>query len=411
MKRYVARQPILDLKERVFGYELLFRSGLDNYFRGENGDQATSRVMVDSALVFSLETLTGGRRAFLNFTQDLIISQSATFLPLEQAVIEVLENVKPTDEVIDACKSMKQKGYLIALDDFVPRNEMEPLIQLADIIKIDFQLTDPNIRKAIVEKYAPLGIKLLAEKVETREQFLEAKNLGYSYFQGFFFCKPEVFSSKDIPIFKLNYIGIMNEINREEPNFNEIEKLIKQEASFTYKLLRYLNSAAFMFEKEITSIRHALALLGVQEIRKLTSLMALAAMGQDKPGELVANSVVRGKFCESIAPKIGFRDRASELFFVGLLSSMDAILERPMEQIVEEVKLTRDVKEALLRRDSCFGNVCGLMEAYERGDWEKTQEISSLLRLDEAAAASSYLEALRWGNQIYNIGPPPKINP
>jgi EAL and modified HD-GYP domain-containing signal transduction protein len=405
VKKFVARQPILNRDQNIYGYELLFRSGLENYFRSTHPDQASSSVIADSFLLFGVKSLTQGRKAFINFTHKLITSLSVTLLPQEQVVMEVLEDIQPDDQVIGACRALKQHGYMIALDDFVFSEKLKPLIDLADIIKVDFLATPPLVRKHLVRSYAHRGIKMLAEKVETHEQFHEAMELGYKYFQGFFFSKPEIVSCSDVPAYKHHYLLLLQEINRPEPDFIKLEEVIKRESSLCYKLLRYLNSAAFAFSREITSIRHALSLIGVEEVRKWASLLVLAGMGEDKPSALVLGSIVRAKFCEDLAPATGLANRAMDLFLMGLLSMMDAIVERPMAEILSELVISRDIKTALLQgRDrNRFRDIYELVLAYERGDWEEISRLAAAMRANEDRIAEAYLAAVKWSQEVLEM--------
>ncbi len=400
VRKFVARQPILDRSKGIFAYELLFRSGLDNYFHSDQPNQATTSVMVDSFLLLGIQSLTNGGKAFINITQDLLLKDCVTLLPREQAVIEILENVEPNNQVISACRTLKQSGYLIALDDFVHDEKMEPLTGLADFIKVDFKTTPDWIRRHLAQRYSVRGIKMLAEKIETPGQFQEALGMGYSYFQGYFFSKPEIVFSRDIPAYKLNHLLLLREINRDEPDLTRIEDVLKQEASLTYKLLRYLNSASFAFVGEIKSIRHALSLLGLREIRKWASLVSLACMAEDKPNELIVTSVLRAKFCENLAVHVGLGTRSTELFLMGLLSMMDAILERPLAEILVDLPLSADVKTALLNGVNLFRYVYELVLAYERGSWMRASQFASSLRVAESSLTEAYLDAARWGHRI-----------
>jgi len=404
VKKFVARQPILDRDKTLFAYELLFRSGVENYFHSDAPDRASSSVMVDSFLVLGMQSMTGGRKAFINVTKNVIVNQYATLLPKELAVVEVLETVEPDEQVVAACEILKKKGYLIALDDFVYRTKLEPLIRLADFIKVDFQATSEWIRRHLVQQYSPRGIRMLAEKVETPEQFREATDMGYTYFQGYFFCKPEILIGRDIPAFKQNYLWILQEINKEEPDIAQLEQVLKQETSLCYKFLRYLNSAAFDFVGEVRSLRHALTLLGINEVRKWVSLVALACMGEDKPKELVVSAVMRAKFCENLALKSSLKSRATEFFLMGLFSMLDAILERPLGEILDEVRISKDVKSALLNGVNLFRYVYELVLAYEKAKWDRATQFVISLRTSESMVSQAYLDAISWGHRIFQTG-------
>jgi len=251
LQKFIARQPIFDSKENIYGYELLYRSGLENYFSCENAEHATSSVIVDSFLLFGIETLTAGHYAFLNFTDVCIKNKFATLLPKQQVVIEILESVDPTPEMIVACKDLKSQGYRLALDDFVYHPDLEPLIDIADLIKADIQEIPLGEWKGLLQKLSGKNIPFLAEKVETREQFREAQEYGFQYFQGFFFGHPETFKKREIQGCKMNYLQLMQEVNQTQPNFDRIEDIVKREPTICYKLFRYLSSPIFGFKREI----------------------------------------------------------------------------------------------------------------------------------------------------------------
>src|SRR5579863_6863165 len=279
MSEFVARQPIFTNQEQVYGYELLFRSSLVNAFDIADGEGA-SRTVADHLMTLG-KTLTDGRPAFINCPDDFLVKDYAMLLPPNETVIEVLETVKAVPEVVAACRRLKQAGYQIALDDFLPNPDSLAFVELADIIKVDFLATSPAVREEMVREFAPKGVQLLAEKVETREDFRHACGLGYKYFQGDFFCRPQVIASKRIPASKLNYLRIMNLVSRPELDLVALEEVISSEVSLCFKLLRYMNSALFGFWSEIRSVRHALALLGQNEVRKLVSLAAAISLADD----------------------------------------------------------------------------------------------------------------------------------
>lgn len=400
LQKFIARQPIFDSKEKVYGYELLFRSGLLNFFSCENPEQATSSVIVDSFLLFGIETLTAGSYAFLNFTDDLILKKFATLLPNQQIIIEILETVDPSPAMISACKDLKSQGYRLALDDFEYHPDLEPLIKLADLIKVDIRKTPLEEWKELKKRFDGYNIPFLAEKVETREEFRAAQELGFKYFQGYFFGKPETFTTREIHGFKLNYLQLMKEINEEQPNFNRIEDIVKREPMICYKLFRYLNSPIFAFSREIQSIQHALVLLGVNEVRKWISIVSLAAIGADKPSALMTSLIVRAKYCEMLAPLMGKKDIELDLFMMGLLSMIDSVLDSPLTKILEQVSTSDAVKSALLQGDGPLKPVFDLLLATEKGNWSQISHNASLLAIPEETLAMAYLGAIEWGNEI-----------
>ena len=403
MKKFVARQPIFDPHQKVYAYELLFRSGMDNFFEASDPDQASTSVIVDSLLLMGMEKLTGGDRAFINCTRNVLIKGYAALLPKDKVVVEILESVEPDDEVVGACLRLKRAGFMLALDDFIYEERLEPFLPLIDFVKIDFRETTEMDRRALVEKLSPRGIKMVAEKVETMSELHQASEMGYTYFQGYFFSKPEIIVAKDIPGYKLNYLRVLQAVNQPEINLVELENIIKLEASLTYKLLRYLNSAFFGFRTEIRSIHHALALLGEEELKKWASLIAMAAMGADKPPELVVSVIVRAVFCESLAPRIGMMNRSNDLFLLGMMSLIDAVLDRPLPEILEKMPISHEVKEALLGVENRFRDVYETVIAYEAAEWRSFAEKARKLNLDEETVPDLYLKSVEWAKNTFHM--------
>ncbi len=301
MEHFIARQPIFDTKGRVYAYELLFRSGLHNYFDCDDADHAAASVIANSNLLFNLDEMTGGTKAFINCTHTVLVKDLMTTLPRQQAVVEVLEDVEPDDKIIEACRRLKSLGYTLALDDFVYHENFEPLLELADIIKVDFLLSDVDEQERLAKTMIPRGIKMLAEKVETHEVYEHAKQMGYQLFQGYFFAKPVIISRKDIPTNKVQFLRILKDIHAQEVDFKKLALTIQSEVSLSYKLLKLINSAAFALRHKVTSILQALSLLGLREIRSWVSLLSIASMADDKPAELVVSSLIRARLCEQLA--------------------------------------------------------------------------------------------------------------
>ena len=301
MDTFVARQPIFTQKEEVHAYELLFRSSLENSFGDVDGDQASAKVLVDGVLGLGMSTLTGGKAAFINFTRDLLLKDMAFLFPKEQVVIELLEDVEPDDSVFEACVRLKLQGYCLALDDFIFDPKYDALISLADIIKVDFLLSGPEERRRLPGLIKNKKIQFLAEKVESREEFEEALELGYTYFQGYFFSKPVVLSHKQIPSFKFSYLQLLQAVRVPNLDFSEIENIVKGDPALTSKLLRYINTAGRGLVTYIDSIKHSLTLLGRENLRRLFCLVVLSTVMEDRAQELLVQSLIRASVCESLA--------------------------------------------------------------------------------------------------------------
>ncbi len=394
--RYVARQPILTADESVFGYELLFRDGIADYFSGSDSN-AASRSTLDASILLGLDVLCDGRRAFLNCTRDLLLNDYITLLPPDRVVVEILETVPADEPVIAACRRLKKAGYMIALDDFLPGDPREPLTGLAELIKVDLKGSS-LVESAAVFRQSGERCRLVAEKVETREEFLAARKAGFDYFQGYFFRRPELMRARDIPANRLNYLRLLKAASRTELDPRELENTIKGEASLCYRLLRYLNSPLFGFPAEIRSVRHALAMLGEREVRRWIRLATTLVAGQSRSSDLVLSALVRARFCELLAPRVHHGD--SDLFLVGLLSLMDAILGIPMAQVLEGISFDRATRAVLLGQSSPLSPIYELMLAQENAQWEKVKQLSSRLRLRGSFVAECHWKAMQWARQM-----------
>lgn len=400
MDVFVARQPIFDRWLEVAAYELFFRYGGKDFYDHLDGDQASSRVITDSLFIIGLKKLTGGKRAFINFTKNLLLDEVATILPPELIAVEVLETVEPDEEIVAACDKLKQLGYMLVLDDFALKIKFNPLIEMADIIKVDFIDTDQEERKSLVDWFATKKLKFLAEKVESRGTYDEALNFGYTYFQGYFFSKPVVLSGRDLPSYKVNYIKMIHEINRPDPDIDRIEQVFKADVSLSYKLLRCINSAAFGLRSKVTSIKHALILMGLRELKKWVSLVVLLGLGEDKPQELLTLSIVRARFCELLAPLMGFKDRAPDLFMLGMFSLIDAFVDRSLSDILDEMPLSDEIKYALIGKGSTYSKVYDLVIAYEKGDWDHFSQLVADQKINEAELPKLYTESVEWSHNV-----------
>jgi len=395
--RFVARQPILTKDEKVFGYELLFRDGVENYFCPKD-PEAASRSTLDSSLLMGLDVLCNGSRAFVNCTRDMLLKDYVTLLPSSLTVVEILESVPPDELVMAACQRLKEDGYMIALDDFTMDDPREALTDVADIIKIDVQGTSAEQRAAMIKRYGPWRCRMLAEKVESREEFVAAKKAGFIYFQGYFFRKPEIVKGHEVPGNRLNYIKMLQVVSKPELDPREIENAIKGEASLCYRLLRYMNSAVFGFSNEIHSVRHALSILGEREVRRWVRLVVTLAAGQNKASEIVLSALVRARFCELLTPKVQHGE--TDLFLLGLLSLMDSILEIPMSEVLDKVPLDQETKAVLLGGASPLRPLYQLMLAQESGDWQRTSELGKSLGLSESEVAETYWRAMQWAREM-----------
>ena len=387
---FVGRQPIFDGDLSVFAYELLFRDGDGNRARVVDGEQATLQTLVNTLMEFGLDEVVGNHLAFLNLNRSLLLRHADLPAMQQRFVLEVLEDIEPDAEVIAALQALAQKGFRIALDDFVYRDTLKPLVELADIIKIDIQKLEPEQVRLHVAKMRPYDVKFLAEKVETHEQFEFCKSLGFQYFQGYFLSRPKVLSGKRLPANRLAVLQLLEQIQNPDVSVAELEQLISRDVSLSYRILRYINSAQFAGSRKIESINRAVVMIGLRQLRALTSLFVLSQL-DDKPVELMRIALVRARMCELLSQHLGTGTSETH-FTIGLFSTLDALLDRPIEEIVAALPLNADVVAALTRREGIGGAILGCVLACERGEWT----VASDPRFDFAVVSQAYHDALKW---------------
>ncbi len=399
MDVYVARQPIFNKRKRLYGYELLFRDGMVNAFPDVDGDAATSRVLSTSFLSNGIERITGRKKAFVNFTEKMITEKIPAMFPKKTIMVEILEDIEPNAAVVTACREMAKQGYNLVLDDFIYKPEMKPLLALARIVKFDFRASSIEEIKEAIKELAAYRVKLLAEKIETHEEFQQALNMGFEYFQGYFFSKPEILKSRDISPSKITLLSIMSEANREDFRITELEKFVSRDLSVNYKLMRYINSAYFGMFKKVNSVKQTIVLLGVKEIRRFISLIAMAQLVSGKPDELIRASLIRARLCENLGKEV-IGKNGSELFTLGLFSFIDAILDDEMGKIMEKLPLSDNIKKALTGEGGELADYLALVSCYETGDWAKVATLAAKIGLNEEKTPEFYMDAVAWADSI-----------
>ena len=390
--RFIARQPILDSAQQLYGYELLFRSGATISFADmdcENAVQAT----FDLSLLLGAESFTEGHLAFINCTRKALCSRVVDTLPKDSVVLEILENVPADEETVRECRRLKAAGYKIALDDIVSTTERLELCELADIIKVDFLLTDTKQQLAIARRFARRGVQLLAEKVEMHEQFSAAVKMGYTLFQGYFFCRPQTLEARDLPSTHLGYLEILRQVYEREVDVPALARAIREEPSLCYRLLRYLNSAAFSL-RPVNSIVHALNLLGSDEIRKWVSMLTAISLAGPRSKELIRMALIRARFCELVAEHLQLD--STECFLTGLFSLLEAILDRPLTKLVEHIPISETCRAALTGASNRPGLALQLAVACGRGYWEAIPQLCAKLECSERDAWRWRTEAQSW---------------
>ncbi|HEX3025811.1 MAG TPA: HDOD domain-containing protein [Clostridia bacterium] len=399
MDIYVARQPIFDRRLNLFGYELLYRRSMNNFYEGTDDASSTAALIDNTFLVIGLDELTGGARAFINFSEEFLKKEIPLLLPKENVVVEILETVAVSGIVVDACKKLKSLGYTLALDDFAFQEEYDPLIDLADIIKVEFPGTNMDDQLHLLQKYKKKKI-FLAEKVETRSEYQTALQMGYDLFQGYFFSRPSILNSREIPSLSMNLIQILNELNEPEPDYLKISEIIEKDLGLSYKLLKMANSFYFQSQRKITSIHQALVRLGTQEMIQWTHLMSLKSVQTTENAELVKFSSIRGKFMSLLSAELKLASAGSEFFLTGILSSIDAILNRNMQEIIDGLPLTGRVKEALTGTDNVLRRLLDVTLDYEAAKWDQLTASQTVKQVGLDKFISLYLEAVNWQREF-----------
>ncbi len=395
---FIGRQPIFNRNGEVEAYELLYRpaqratdsSGMID------GERATATVLTNTLMQFGIDQVANGKLLFVNGTYDFITGDFPELLPPEQVVLEVLEEIEPDDKVLAALHKWKEKGFTIALDDFVYAPQLQPLVELADLIKVDITVL-PHSLADERERLRDFHGRLLAEKIETAEEHKEAMELGFHLFQGYFYEKPATLSHKGMSTNQAQALQLMRQAMGAE-SAEELEETISRDVGITYKLLKYINSAAFGLRAEIKSIRHALTLLGLKSVRTWASIVALSAAASDKPNELVKQSLVRGRFLEQLAEKSGQGKHRSDYFVLGMFSLLEAMLDQPMHEAIADLSLPEVVRRGLLDRTSELGRFIQLVEAIEQGDWEQIETL--IAPIEEMNVPSLYLQAIFWADEL-----------
>jgi c-di-GMP-related signal transduction protein len=401
MEQFIARQPILNLNKRLYGYELLYRGAPGKELNRVSGEQATTGLLSSAFLTGDIEVISNNRLCFINFTQDLLEKNLPTNFPKTKIVVEILENVEPTAKVIAVCRNLKENGYTLALDDFVYSRKLEPLLELVKIVKIDIRLTPLNTLVRTLNHLKHHQVKLLAEKVETEEEFVLANRMGFSYFQGYFFCRPQGITIKELSSVKINLLRLLAEVTRKEIELEQLRDIISSDVAITYKLLRFLNSAYYYLLEKVKSVRHGVALLGEKELRNFCMLVIVAELATEKPDEMVRMVLMRARFCELLGRTAGLPEsECAHLYMIGLFSLLDAMLDCPMTDILAKLPINAVIKDTLLGRDSCYGDFLRLCQAVERNQRPASTRLQEKLLLSDAQVRTMYLEAAKHANHL-----------
>jgi EAL and modified HD-GYP domain-containing signal transduction protein len=401
MYSYVARQPILDINKELYAYELLFRDGKSNSYPDVCPDEATSKILAQNHLLLGLDELTNGKLAFINFHEDALLHHFPTSLPAKEIYVEILEDVPISEELVFACKKLKKLGYKLALDDHDFDPKWDVFLPYIDMIKVDVRATNIlSISKHLrrLERIKPEGLILLAEKVETAQEFEQLKMLGFSYYQGYFFAKPEVVKQRSLSPNKMVLMDLIGETAKIKMDFEKISQLIERDVSLSYTLLRFINSSAFSRQQTIGSLKHALNYMGELELKKFIALIALANLGEGKPDELVNLSIIRARFCSQIANKRRDIENPPMAFLTGLFSLVDALLDQELKTIVGKLPISPEIKSALIDKSGHLADYLAMSICYEKGQWQKLDELCTTMGLEMNDVSDFYQSALQWAN-------------
>lgn len=395
MTFFAARQPILDNQRNVIAYELLFRDGIENVFPQVNEETATAKIVEGIQLHIGLDSLAKDKPAFVNFTEESLQKGYPLLLPKDKCVIEILENVPPTRSLLKICQSLKQKGYVIALDDYEHQRAWEHFFPFIDIIKVDYTLSSADQISevvAIVKRHQ--NIKLLAEKIETYEEFEHATEMGFDYFQGYFFCKPEMLSRQSLNPSTISLVTLMTEMSEPAPNVKKMTSAIENDVHLSYKLLKFTQSPLFKRKTNIQNIKQAIVSIGLEELRRFISLLFTAQFSESKPAELATLAHNRAHFCEKIYQSVGLGKQHASAFLVGMLSLLDAMLDSALHEVINDLPVSNDIKQALVNKKGPLYLPLQLCELLEKGDWEGVNEVAGKLDLSFQQINDHYRNAI-----------------
>ncbi len=397
METYIARQPILDPARQIQAYELLYRNSNQNRFPLEENSRASESMLEHALIQFGIPWLAAQRDVFINIDREVLLDGSYQDLPPEQVVLELLEHVESDAEVLEACKRLKSLGYRLALDDYTFHPEMDELVQIADIIKVDLREGDAWKDGVKVQQLLNRGKTLLAEKVECRSEFEQACALGYTRFQGFYFSRPQMMHKPELGGNILACTRLLSAVSCHPLDLDHVVEIISSDPTLSYKLLRYLNSAAMRRNQPISDIHRAILLLGDAPLRRWAGLVSLRALNLENREDLLLASLTRASMGESLAqqtPRLA--DRAPEFFLCGLLSLLDALMDIEMTDLLEQLSLEKEMNAALLGGYGELGQMLRLARAYEDGHWQEMEEAGKILGLEASVCGEAYLKGVRW---------------
>lgn len=401
MKRYIARQSIYDDRDRVAAYELLYRDQSEpNRARIWDGDQATRDLLSDAITVFGLPRLTDGKPAFVNFTENLILSDLALLACPKEIVLEILETIRITLPIKERLVSLKEQGYRLALDDYTGDPRFHEILPLVDIVKLDFRLTDAASQRRLVRQIRSVGrARLLAEKVETEQEYQRALQLGCTLFQGYYFETPQVFHEKTVSISGTAYGALLAELISADVDLDRCAYIIHTDTTLTYHILRRAGTLRYYRGNSIQVLQQALMMIGTDELQKMTALFLLRSWNSTRSNELVRDSYRRGLFTERLIERSPWASRSGDGFLLGMFSLLDQIMGVDLEQVLTDIPLSTDVRGALLGNErNPFSPFLDYLLVYEGKD--PSANLPPLeIDISEDEAAHIYMECIAAADQ------------
>ena len=401
MNVYMARQPIFDTENHVYGYELLYRSnGKQNEYNGVDGDESTADVVTNAFFGLNINEIIGGSKAFINFTSNLLKRGVPKMISPDLVVVEVLENLMMDDQLLGACQELKERGYTLALDDFEYDHSYSELFELGDIVKIDFRTPQKSIEEtSYICRYC--NKLMLAEKIESQEEFEYAKRLGCSFMQGYFFAKPTIMSKSSLTPLPLNLMRVMQLVSQPEPEFSDIVDVISCDTAMCQRLLRLINSVYFGVRNRVSSISQALVILGLDYLREWIYLMGMQRITHIDNVEVMRLSLLLAKFCKRLALMVPqAQPDADSYYLMGLLSMVTYGGERALAQALEEFPLTQEIKNGLMGKGGIYSDIFDLAYSYEKGDWETVDKYVEQYHLDSSKVSEAFVQCVKEAEKI-----------
>lgn len=399
MEVFSTRQPIFDRDKKVYGYELLFRSGFEQYY----DNLGIERDSLDLMAIVNFGELSDGKRGLATFTRGLLLRDMPAVLPKDMMLVGVPADIVVDHEVVNACERLAKEGYDLVLDDLGPSGLDSPIVPMSRIVRAEFDPQNPTLAAQICRQLGHRGVAALAQNVDTVEQFNLAVQAGFTYFQGEFFHRPTGTVEGELAGNELMHARLLVEVNRPELSLEDLDTIIRSDPLMTYHLLKFINSAWFGVRCVVNTVRHALVLLGPKETRRWASMLVVRRMAEGKPSELLLRSLTRAKAAEEIAPLAGLRSSTPELFLTGLFSLLDGLLDRPMEQLLENLPVDEKITQALLGKPCSFRDVLDLIVCYEAGWWDNLTSTAAKLDIEEHSLPPLFMRSIKWANQTLGL--------